>query len=158
MPNFHRRKTNHTCYQASKRSIRYFQSGPIIRDRVNDLKCRSGDSIFYVSWLNLILFFLKKIQGLKNYGAYLNRRYSFPRSTKSAKLPHDNTKAEDVTFFCEWFIANELRSHPLWSPRRWVVIHWGVRHYSREPKITYLDCPVFVNKAICTLEITVNNL
>jgi len=59
-----------------------------------------------------------KKRAVEKYGGYLNRWYSFPRSTQSAKLPHDNPKAEDIAFFCEWLIANELRSHPLWSPRR----------------------------------------
>jgi len=55
---------------------------------------------------------------MEKYGGYLNRWNSFPRSTKSAKLPHDNPEAEDITFFCEWLVADELRSHPLWSSRR----------------------------------------
>jgi hypothetical protein len=42
------------------------------------------------------MFKRKHIERMEGYGCYLNRWYSFPRPTQSAKLPHDNPKAEDI--------------------------------------------------------------
>lgn len=83
---------------------------------------------------------------------------TLPWSIESAEFPHYYTKAENVTFFWEGFIANKFRSHPFRSTGRWGVAHSGVGHYSRQPKIADLYRPMLIYKTICTFYVAMHYL
>lgn len=94
----------------------------------------------------------------KKKGADPFRWGTIPGPIQCVELPYDHTEAENVAFLRKRLVANDLRSHPFWSPTWWWVLHGRICRDSGEPEVADLNCPVLAHETISTFKIVVDYL
>lgn len=80
------------------------------------------------------------------------------RNVSCDELPKDHSKAVHISCLGVLLPSQDLWGHPVWSSHLSIIVPHKLFLISGKAKVTNLDSPVFCQKYILTLKVTVKNL